>query len=86
MNKNRKDRTRFAVCIADDLPCLQQRKIYKILPDAKADSINWVRVVDDFGEDYLYPGSDFVFVNLPLKARRIMTSTVLPKVPSAAEK
>jgi hypothetical protein len=39
---------------------LEQRKVYLILPDAKAEESGYLRVVDESGEDYLYPASYFV--------------------------
>jgi hypothetical protein len=39
---------------------LEQRKVYLALPDASADASGYCRVVDDSGEDYLYPASYFV--------------------------
>ena len=72
-------RTRFAICISDDLAGLELGKVYRILPDAKAAEINWQRVVDDSEEDYLFPASAFVFIELPLRARRVIgTSSAIP--------
>ncbi len=54
----------FAICIqtdADDL--LTLRRIYEVLPDASAAQSHYVRVIDDEGEDYLYPASSFVLVD-----------------------
>jgi hypothetical protein len=57
---------RFAICVSnagsDDLVIL---KLYRILPDAGADQESFLRVVDDSGEDYLYPASRFVIIELP---------------------
>src|SRR5437868_978689 len=39
---------------------LEVRKVYKALPDASAEASGFVRVVDESGEDYLYPRSRFV--------------------------
>ena len=59
MNSSRK----FAVCIAADREALlTPRKIYQVLPDAAAERSDYVRVIDDEGEDYLYPSKYFVFV------------------------
>lgn len=44
--------------------------MYKILPDARATEKNYVRVIDDSGEDYLYPASFFVFVEVPAAKER----------------
>jgi len=39
--------------------------IYEILPDESAAKSNYIRVIDNEGEDYLYPADYFVFVNFP---------------------
>lgn len=44
---------------------LTSRKIYQVLPDEKAERSDYIRVVDDEGEDYLYPKKYFVFVSIP---------------------
>jgi hypothetical protein len=62
---------RFGMCVRnDECEDLEFRKIYQILPDAKAEREGYVRVVDESGEDYLYPESYFVMVRLPQKARQ----------------
>jgi hypothetical protein len=61
---------RFVVCIENkDCDDLEIRKVYEILPDPKAGKENYLRVIDESGEDYLYPESYFVRVNLPRKAQ-----------------
>ena len=60
----------FALCIEnDDCEDIEKRKFYQILPDEKAASEGYLRVVDESQEDYLYPESYFVFVELPPKAQ-----------------
>ena len=49
---------------------LERRKIYVAIPDARAESLGQVRVVDESGEDYLYPHKYFVAVSLPQSIRR----------------
>jgi hypothetical protein len=44
---------------------LELRKVYLALPDAKAAEAGYIRVVDESGEDYLYPASFFVPVEFP---------------------
>lgn len=44
---------------------LELRKLYEALPDAKAAEHAQVRVIDESGEDYLYPASFFAVVDLP---------------------
>ena len=57
---------RYAICIeSDDSYLLTPKKIYEVLPDASAEKSNYIRIVDDEGEDYLYPASCFVFVDFP---------------------
>ena len=59
--------SRFAVCIDNDgYPAsLELRKIYRVLPDKKAAKHSLMRVVDESGEDYLYPERFFVPIRLP---------------------
>jgi len=58
---------KFAVCVnnADYPASLELHKIYRILPDPDAAVDGDIRVVDESGEDYLYPEDYFVFVELP---------------------
>jgi hypothetical protein len=75
--------TGFALCIesrgADDV---EIRKVYRVLPDKAAAATGYVRVVDDSGEDYLYPGDYFVPVELPQKAKRVWTGVAKRRTPS----
>lgn len=41
---------------------LTPRRIYEVLPDERAAKDNYLRVIDDDGEDYLYPADYFVMV------------------------
>ena len=58
--------TRFVVCVANS-QCedLEVRKIYQVLPDETAAKDGMVRVIDESGEDYLYPSDLFVSIKLP---------------------
>ncbi len=56
----------FAVCVAnDDCDDLSVGMLYRVLPDETASGEGLLRVVDDSGEDYLYPASRFVVVQVP---------------------
>ncbi len=56
----------FAVCVANDgCDDLSIGMLYRVLPDAAASVEGLVRVVDDSGEDYLYPAGRFVSVAVP---------------------
>jgi hypothetical protein len=58
---------RFVLCIRnDDYPAsLELRKIYQVLPDRSAAKEKMLRVIDESGEDYLYPTGFFVPISLP---------------------
>jgi len=58
----------YALCITDAEPDLQPRKVYRILPDRIASKDNYLRVIDESGEDYLYPDRYFVLLKLPQSA------------------
>ena len=62
--------SQFALCIENrDCDDLEKRKIYQILPDEEAAQEGYLRVVDESREDYLYPESYFILVELPRKAK-----------------
>ena len=66
MSTRPKTKRQFAICIrTDDVDLLTPRRIYEVLPDESATKSRYVRVVDNEGEDYLYPASYFVFVDFP---------------------
>jgi hypothetical protein len=62
----------YLLCVKNDgYPAsLEVRKVYRALPDPVAASRGFVRVVDESGEDYLYPSECFVAVDLPQAAAR----------------
>ena len=63
-------KTQFALCIEnDDCEDIEQRKFYQILPDAEATREGYLRVIDESLEDYLYPESYFIFLELPRKVQ-----------------
>ncbi len=73
MSKSTKIGFKFAVCIqSDDADLLTPRMIYRVLPDASAAKSNHVRVVDNEGEDYLYPAEFFMFIDLPQEIERAL--------------
>ncbi len=65
-------RKSFAVCVRNDgYPAsLELRKIYEVLPDADAAKHGQVRVIDESGEDYLYPSGFFSAIELTPTLRR----------------
>ncbi|HAF15116.1 MAG TPA: hypothetical protein DCK93_08745 [Blastocatellia bacterium] len=66
---------RFVVCIRNE-QCedLERRKIYQVLPDESAAEDGYIRVIDDSGEDYLYPQDYFVHIELPQAAAKALLS------------
>ena len=64
--------SRFAVCIQNDAypASLEVRKVYQVLEDAAAERSKHVRVIDESGEDYLYPADYFVPITLPEAAQQ----------------
>jgi len=67
MKQKTKAAYKFAVCVknADYPVALELHKIYRVLPDADAAEDGDVRVIDESGEDYLYPAEYFIMVELP---------------------
>ena len=61
---------KFALCI-DNKDCddLEKKKIYQVLADEDAAKDGYLRVIDESGEDYLYPESYFILIELPRKAQ-----------------
>ena len=56
----KQNQPKFAVCVANEgCDDLQVWKLYRVLPDTAASADGYLRVVDDSGEDYLYPISHF---------------------------
>jgi len=57
----------FVVCIQNSgyEVSLEPRKLYQVLPDSEAAKHHQVRIVDESGDDYLYPESLFLAVPLP---------------------
>ncbi|MBI3821198.1 MAG: hypothetical protein HY289_00795 [Planctomycetes bacterium] len=68
---DKKPRTRFAICISSDgCDDLEVWKLYRVLPDKKAAREDFLRIVDESGEDYLYPADRFVVVGLAAPAAK----------------
>jgi hypothetical protein len=67
---------RFVVCVRnDDYPeALELRKLYRVLPDSKAAKVHFLRIMDESGEDYLYPKTFFAPVRLTAPTRRALVT------------
>ena len=64
--------TRFVVCVRNKgYPAsLEVRKVYKVLPDPEGEKHGLLRVIDEDGEDYLYPRDYFVPIAVGSSAAR----------------
>ena len=62
----------FVICIKnDDYPAsLEVRKLYPRIPDADAEQHGQIRIVDESGDDYLYPEDYFTAIELPVEVER----------------
>lgn len=60
-------RVYWAICLKNcNYPAsLELRKIYRVVPDEAAAEQEQIRVIDESGEDYLYPANYFVSIRLP---------------------
>jgi len=64
---------RFTVCIDNkDADDLEKGKVYRVLPDRTAKRSRFLRIIDESGEDYLYPESYFAPIELPNEAKRAL--------------
>ncbi len=73
--KRRKAEPRFVLCLRnEDCEDLEPRKVYQVLPDEAAAEDSYIRVIDESGEDYLYPRDYFVPIELPLAAEKALLS------------
>ncbi|MBM3833403.1 MAG: hypothetical protein FJ403_09045 [Verrucomicrobia bacterium] len=81
--KHRSAPRQFALCLgsggAEDLI---PRKVYEVLPDEAAATKEFLRVIDESGEDYLYPAKLFVLLVLPRAVERALVRAA-PKLHAA---
>ena len=67
MGMTQSEERHLVICIRNDgySVSLEKRKIYEAIPDAGAEARGQIRVIDESGEDYLYPQEYFVPISLP---------------------
>jgi hypothetical protein len=71
-----KTQPRFVLCVRnEECPDLELRKLYRMLPDKRAQRDGFLRVVDESGEDYLYPESYFTPIRLARKAQEAVAAS-----------
>jgi hypothetical protein len=67
---------RFVLCVRyDDCEDLEVRKVYQVIPDEGASKEGCIRVIDESGEDYLYPGDYFIPIEIPRSAEQVFFVT-----------
>jgi hypothetical protein len=68
----------FVVCVANEgyEVSLERRKLYEVRKDATAERLGQLRVVDESGEDYLYPAEMFGSIELSVSLRRALLTAV----------
>jgi hypothetical protein len=66
-------KTQFVVCVKNEgYPAsLELRKIYQVVADVRAAEHQMIRVIDESGEDYLYPADFFVPIQLPQAVEKV---------------
>ncbi|MDI9434262.1 MAG: hypothetical protein QM570_21300 [Planctomycetota bacterium] len=63
----------FALCVENkDTDDLEKRKVYVVVPDEEAAKEGYLRVIDESGQDYLYPASYFILMDLPAEAQKAL--------------
>jgi len=69
---------KFVVCLKNKgyEVALEPRKIYQVLPDADAAKHRQLRVIDESGDDYLYPAAYFSPIELPQQVRKAVLASV----------
>ena len=80
MKQRKYSRTQFAVCVNNsEYPAsLELHKVYRVLPDADAARDRDLRIIDESGEDYLYPAEYFVIIDPPRGIKQILKKSFAP--------
>ncbi len=76
--KRRTGNSRFVVCVKNRgfAASLERRKVYRVIPDPEAESHKLIRVVDESGEDYLFPQTCFMTIELPAPVARAIAAAI----------
>jgi len=70
-------KARFAICVNNsEYPVsLELHKLYRVIPDEDAKKDDDLRVIDESGEDYLYPAEYFLLVDIPRGAAQSLNKS-----------
>ena len=76
--KAAKSTSRFVICVDNtDYPAsLELHKIYRVIPDKGAQADGDLRVIDESGEDYLFPADYFLPIQLPQTIVRALNKSL----------
>jgi len=68
---------KFAICVnnADYPVSLELHKLYRLVPDEEAERDGDLRVIDESGEDYMYPADYFLVVEFPRTIQRALQTS-----------
>ncbi|MCH7732719.1 MAG: hypothetical protein IIB44_09420 [Candidatus Marinimicrobia bacterium] len=68
---------KFVICVNNQgyEVSLERWKVYRVLPDNKAENHSQIRIVDESGEDYLFPEEYFAPIKIPKPIQEAMTTT-----------
>lgn len=68
--------SKYAVCIKNEnYPAsLELRKIYQVVSDKQSAALGLLRIMDESGEDYLYPAAYFIPISLPRTVQKAVQS------------
>ena len=74
----------FVLCIDNGgyPESLEVLKVYVVLADERAAANSLIRVIDETGEDYLYPTKYFVAIELPPEAAKILPRETTRSLPT----
>ena len=74
MKRSSKAKARFAVCVKNKgyEASLEIGKLYRVIPDAKAERHGYLRIVDESGEDYGYTATRFFAIDVPKPLERVL--------------
>jgi hypothetical protein len=77
MKQDKNSFSQIAICVDNSgyPAALELLKLYEVIPDADAAADGDLRVIDESGEDYLYPTNSFVLVDLPQNVERVVRNS-----------
>lgn len=78
MDKSKNQFPQFGLCLNNEgyAASLEIGKVYRIVPDDKAASHGYIRVIDESGEDYAYTANRFHLIQLPIDVENVLLSTL----------